>query len=67
MTPQSTQATAAIIAMWLSVMLIGIFVPYPQINEKEGTGIPVPVGAVCAPCFAAIAMVFVALWDSRGR
>jgi len=48
-------------------MLIGIFAPSLQINEPEGTDLTIPVGAICAPFFAAIATVFVAFWGYRDR
>ena len=67
MKPKFSSATAAIIVIWIAVMLIGIFAPDLQINEQGGTNLTVPVGAICAPFFAAIATVFVAFWDYRGR
>ncbi len=55
MGPKFSSATAAIIIIWLSVMLIGIFAPSLEIHEQGETEITVPVGAICAPFFAAIA------------
>lgn len=60
-------ATAAIIVIWLSVALIGIFAPSLQVSEASGETVTVPVGAICAPFFAAIATVFVAFWGYRER
>jgi hypothetical protein len=65
--PKFAYTTAAIIVMWLAVMLIGIFAPNLQKHETGGTELTVPVGAVCAPFFAAIATVFVAFWGYRDR
>ncbi len=67
MKPKFVYATAAIIVIWIAVMLIGIFAPSLQINETGGTELTVPVGAICAPFFAAIATVFVAFWGYRDR
>ena len=67
MKPKFSSATAAIIVIWIAVMLIGIFAPSLQINEPVGTDLTIPVGAICAPFFAAIATVFVAFWGYRDR
>jgi len=48
-------------------MLIGVFAPNMQIIKTGGTELTVPVGAICAPFFAAIATVFVAFWGYRER
>ena len=58
--PHFPSATGAIIVIWIAGMLIGIFAPSLQISDPEGTDLTVPVGAICAPVFAAIATVFVA-------
>ena len=67
MKPKFTSVTAAIIVIWIAVMLIGVFAPNLQIGETGGTELTVPVGAICAPFFAAIATVFVAFWGYRER
>ena len=67
MKPKFPSATSAIIVIWLAVMLIGIFAPSLQISDPEGTDLTVPVGAICAPFFAAITTVFVAFWGYRDR
>ena len=67
MKPKLPSATGAIIVIWIAVMLIGIFAPSLQISDPEGTDLTVPVGAICAPFFAAIATVFVAFWGYRDR
>lgn len=67
MKPQFPSATGAIIVIWIAVMLIGIFAPSLQISDPEGTDLTVPVGAICAPFFAAVATVFVAFWGYRDR
>ena len=67
MRPKFAYATAAIIVIWIAVMLIGVFAPDLRINEPEGTELTVPVGAICAPFFAAISTVFVAFWGYRDR
>ena len=67
MKPKFAYVTAAIIVIWLAAMLIGVFAPSLQIMEQEGAGLTIPVGAVCAPLFAAISTVFVALWGYRDR
>jgi hypothetical protein len=67
MRPKFSSATAAIIVIWIAVMLIGIFAPSLQISDPEGTDLTIPVGTICAPFFAAIATVFVAFWDYRDR
>ena len=65
MKPKFTSVTAAIIVIWIAVMLIGVFAPNLQIIKTGGTELTVPVGAICAPFFAAIATVFVAFWVSE--
>ena len=60
MKPKFPSATGAFIIIWIAVMLTGIFAPSLQISDPEGTDLTVPVGAICAPVFAAIATVFVA-------
>jgi len=67
MKPKFRSATGAIIVIWIAVMLIGIFAPSLQISDPEGADLTVPVGAICAPFFAAIATVFVAFWGYRDR
>ena len=67
MKPKFTSVTAAIIVIWIAVMLIGVFAPSLQIIETGGTELTIPVSAVCAPFFAAIATVFVAFWGYRER
>ena len=67
MKPKFTSVTAAIIVIWIAVTLIGVFAPNLQILETGGTELTVPVGAICAPLFAAIATVFVAFWGYRER
>ena len=67
MKPKFVYATGAIIVIWIAVMLIGIFAPSLQISDPEGTDLTLPVGAICAPFFAAIATVFVAFWGYRDR
>ncbi len=67
MKPKFTSVTAAIIVIWIAVTLIGVFAPNLQILETGGTELTVPVGAICAPSFAAIATVFVAFWGYRER
>ncbi len=67
MKPKFTSVTAAIIVIWIAVMLIGVFAPSLQIIETGGSELTVPVGAICAPLFAAIATVFVAFWGYRER
>ena len=67
MKPKFVYASMAIIIIWLAVMLIGIFAPSLQISESGGTELTVPVGAICAPFFAAISTVFVAFWGYRER
>ena len=67
MKPKFAYATAAIIVIWLAAMLIGVFAPNLQISEQGETALAVPVGAICAPFFAAIATVFVAFWGYRDR
>ncbi len=65
MKPKFRSAIGAIIVIWIAVMLIGIFEPSLQISDPEGTDLTVPVGAICAPFFAAIATVFVAFLGYR--
>ena len=60
MKPKFRSATGAIIVIWIAVMLIGKFAPSLQISDPEGTDLTVPLGAICAPFFAAVATVFVA-------
>ena len=67
MKPKFTSATAAIIVIWIAVMLIGVFAPSLQISETGGTELTIPVDAVCAPFFASVATVFVAFWGDRER
>ena len=67
MKPKFAYATAAIIVIWIAVMLIGVFAPNLQISEQGEIQLTVPVGAICAPIFAAIATVFVAFWGYRGQ
>ncbi len=67
MKPKFAYASVAIVVIWVSVMLIGVFAPNLQISASGGTELSVPVGAICAPFFAAIATVFVALWGYRER
>jgi predicted membrane chloride channel (bestrophin family) len=67
MKPKFAYVTAAIIVIWIAVMLIGINAPSLQITDPQGTDLTVPVGAICAPFFAAIATVFVAFWGYRDR
>ena len=67
MKPKFAYVTAAIIVIWIAVMLIGIFAPNLQIREQGETELTVPVGAICAPFFAALATVFVAFWGYRDR
>ncbi len=67
MKPKFAYATAAIIVIWLAAILIGVFAPSLQIIETGGTELTVPVGAICAPFFAAIATVVVAFWGYRER
>ena len=67
MKPKFPSATGAFIIIWIAVMLTGIFAPSLQISDPEGTDLTVPVGAICAPFFAAIATVFVAFWGYRDR
>ena len=67
MKPKFTSVTAAIIVMWIAVMIIGVFAPSFRMGETGGTELTVPVGAICAPFFAAIATVFVAFWGYRER
>ena len=67
MEPKFTSITAAIIVIWIAVTLIGVFAPNLQILETGETELTVPVGAICAPFFAAIAAVFVAFWGYRER
>ena len=67
MKPKFAYASVAIVVIWVSVTLIGVFAPDLQIIEPGGTELTVPVGAICAPFFAAIATVFVAFWGYRER
>ena len=67
MKPKFTSVTAAIIVMWIAVMIIGVFAPSLQISDPPGTELTVPVGAICAPFFAAIAIIFVSFWGYRDR
>ena len=67
MKPKFAYASVVIIVIWVSVMLIGVFAPNLQISEAGGTELTIPVGAICAPFFAAIATVFVAFWGYRDR
>lgn len=67
MKPNFTSVTAAIIVMWIAVMIIGVFSPNLPISDPPGTGLTVPVGAICASFLAVIATVFVASWGYRER
>jgi len=67
MKPKFAYVTAAIIVIWIAVMLIGINALSLQITDPQGTDLTVPIGAICAPFFAAIATVFVAFWGYRDR
>ena len=67
MKPKFAYVTAAIIVIWIAVMLIGINAPSLQITDPQGTDLTVPVGAICAPFFAAIATVFVVFWGYLDR
>ena len=67
MKPKFAYVTAAIIVIWIAVMLIGINAPSLQITDPQGTDLTVPIGAICAPFFAAIATVFVAFCGYRDR
>jgi len=67
MKPKFAYVTAAIIVIWIAVMLIGINTPSLQVIDPQGTELTVPVGAICAPFFSAMATVFVAFWGYRDR
>ena len=58
--------TAAIIVIRVMALCIGTFAPNLEIQQPDNT-LKVPLGAICAPFFAALATIFVAFWGYRDR